>query len=211
MRAAVEVTLQQTRTVGDYRDVLASLGEQCEQLTVLVNGLLLLARADAGELVVGRGTVDLSALAEEAAEMYEPLAEVRGIAFRWECLSKVLVPGDSQRLRQLVTNLIDNAMKFTPAGGSVFLRVQQTDHAAELTVTDTGVGIANGHLPHIFERFYQADDARSSAGSGLGLSICRWIVDVHGGDIAVESVSGTGSTFTVKLPIVVGIDSGPES
>jgi heavy metal sensor kinase len=210
MRAAVEVTLQQPRTVGDYRDVLASLGEQCEQLTSLVNGLLLLARADAGEVVVGRGTVDLSALAEEAAEMYEPLAEERGIAFRWECPPEVLVPGDSQRLRQLVTNLIDNAMKFTPAGGAVLLRVQQTDHVAKLTVTDTGVGIASGHMPYIFERFYQADSARSSAGSGLGLSICRWIVEVHGGHIAAESVDGTGTTFTVKLPSIAGIDSSPE-
>lgn len=209
MRAAVEVALQQPRTAADYRDVLMSLGEQCERLTALVNGLLLLARADAGEVVVRREPIDLSALAEDAAEMYEPLAEERGIAFRWECPPRIVVPGDAHRLRQLVTNLIDNAMKFTPSGGSVLLQVQTVGHEARLLVTDTGVGIACGHLPHIFERFYQADPARSSTGSGLGLSICRWIVEAHGGDIAAESVNGTGSRFTAKLPLAAHIGSGP--
>jgi heavy metal sensor kinase len=204
MRAAVEVALQRPRCIEEYRDVLASLGEQCERLTSLVNGLLLLARADAGEVLVRREAVDLSALAEEAAEMYEPLGEERGTAFRWECPPGVLVLGDAQRLRQLVTNLVDNAMKFTPAGGSVTLQVQQVGREAVLTVADTGVGIASEHLPHIFERFYQADPARSSSGSGLGLGICRWIVEAHGGAITAASNDGVGTTFTVRIPLADG-------
>ena len=200
MRAAVEVALNQPRTVSEYRDVLASLGEQCERLTALVNGLLLLARADAGELEVTRTPLNLSALAEEVAEMYEPLAEERGIAFRWECSGSVSVVGDAQRLRQLVTNLLDNAIKFTPSGGTVLLRVEALESQARLTITDTGDGIAAEHLPHIFNRFYQADPARSSTGTGLGLSICRWIVDAHGGAFDVKSDKGQGTTFLVILP-----------
>jgi signal transduction histidine kinase len=200
MRSAVEVALQRQRTVAEYREVLSSLGEQCERLTALVNGLLLLARADAGEVDVNRQPMDLSALAEYVAEMYEPLAEERGVDFRWECPVGVSVLGDAQRLRQLVTNLVDNAIKFTRPGGSVMLRVGAFESQARLTVTDTGIGINADHLPRIFNRFYQADAARSSAGTGLGLSICRWIVEAHGGALEVRSDEGRGTTFTVVLP-----------
>ena len=213
MRAAVEVALGQPREPKEYRDVLASLGEQCERLTALVNGLLLLARADAGEVTVRREPVDLSALATDVAEMYEPLAEERGVRFRCECGSPLPVVGDPARLRQLVTNLVDNAIKFTEPGGSVTLRVEAAGEEARLAVEDTGVGIAPEHLPHVFERFYQADPARSVGGSGLGLSICRWIVEAHGGSIV--ATSGEGSAFVVVLPraetngaLVVGSTTG---
>jgi len=200
MRAAVEVVLNQPREPGVYREVLSSLGEQCERLTALVNGLLLLARADAGEMIVRLTPHDLSALATDVAEMYEPLAEELGIQFHFECDSPVSVVGDPARLRQLVTNLVDNAIKFTEPGGSVTLRVEEAGGDARLVVEDTGVGIAPGHLPHVFERFYQADSARSLGGSGLGLSICRWIVEAHGGSIEATSESGSGSTFVAVLP-----------
>lgn len=200
MRAAVEVALGQPREPGEYREVLASLGEQCERLTALVNGLLLLARADAGEMTVRREPHDLSALATDVAELYEPLAEERGVRFRSECGSPVSVLGDPARLRQLVTNLVDNAIKFTEPPGSVTLRVEEAGGHARLVVEDTGVGIPPCHLPHVFERFYQADPARSLGGSGLGLSICRWIVEAHGGSIEARSGDGSGSTFVVVLP-----------
>ena len=209
MRAAVEVSLQQPRSAGEYRDTLATLGEQCEQLTGHVNGLLLLARADAGEVAIRRDPVDLSALAGEAAEMYEPLAEERGIALDWSCPPGVTVAGDAQRLRQLVTNLVDNAIKFTPAGGSVHLAVAAAGAEATLSIRDTGIGIAAEHLPHVFERFYQADTARSSAGSGLGLSICRWIVAAHGGTIRAESTEGAGTRFAVRLPVAAPTNPPP--
>ncbi len=200
MRAAVEVALNQPREPREYREVLASLGEQCERLTALVNGLLLLARVDAGEMSVRREPHDLSALATDVAEMYEPLAEERGVQFRSECGSPVSVVGDSARLRQLVTNLVDNAIKFTEPGGSVTLRVEETRGHARLIVEDTGVGIPPDHLPHVFERFYQADPARHLGGSGLGLSICRWIVEAHGGSIEATSGNGSGSSLMVVLP-----------
>jgi heavy metal sensor kinase len=201
MRAAVEVALQKTRTEGEYREVLASLGEQCERLTALVNGLLLLARADAGEVDLEREPVVLSTLVSDVVEMYEPLAEERGIQLTAHPPSPATVLGDSSRLRQLVTNLVDNAIKFTGTGGSVTLRVERDEARARLVVADSGEGIPQDHLPHVFERFYQASPARSSGGSGLGLSICRWIVEAHGGDVSVESHPGNGTTFIVSLPL----------
>lgn len=199
MRAAVEVALQRPRAPEDYRNVLASLGDQCERLTALVNGLLLLARADAGEVAMRREAVDLADLARDVAELFEPLADERGIRLVEEDAGPVIVPGDPSRLRQLITNLVDNAIRFTEPGGLVTVRVEGTGERAGLRVSDTGIGVPEEHLPHIFERFYQADVARTTGG-GLGLSICRWIVKAHGGTI--EAVSGRirGAEFVVTLP-----------
>lgn len=202
MRAAVEIALQKPRESEEYRNILATLGEQCERLTALVNGLLLLARADAGEVVIKQEAVNLAALMCEVAEMFDPLAEERGIRLVTESSKPVTVAGDASRLRQLVTNLLDNAIRFTEPGGSVTLRVDFVSDRAIFRVTDTGVGIRADHLPHIFERFFQADAARSSGGCGLGLSMCRWIVKAHGGTLEVDSGVGKGSEFTVMLPVV---------
>jgi heavy metal sensor kinase len=207
MRAAVEVALQHPRTAAEYREVLGSLGEQCDRLTSLVNGLLTLARADAGEVELRREPLELAALAGEVAEMYQPLAEEHEVALSWDAAPPVPVPvlGDASRLRQLITNLLDNAIKFTDPGGRVSLLVGRDGDRARLVVADTGVGIPPDRLPHIFERFYQVDPARASKGSGLGLSISRWIAEAHGGSIGVASGPGRGSTFTVMLPMDVSL------
>jgi heavy metal sensor kinase len=201
MRAAVEVTLQQPRENHEYRQILGTLGEHCERLTTLVNGLLLLARADAGQVELRRERVDLSGLVGEVAEMFLPLAEERGVGLGWDRTPPTPVVGDPSRLGQLITNLLDNALKFTEPGGAVAVSVQTRGDRVRLTVSDTGIGIPADHLPHIFERFYQANDARTSEGSGLGLSICRWIAEVHGGGIGATSDPGAGSVFTVTLPL----------
>jgi heavy metal sensor kinase len=201
MRAAVEVALQQPRTVAEYRDALGLFGEQCDRLTALVNGLLTLARADMGQIALRHESVDLSLLAGEIAEMYQPLAEERGVALSWSSLSPIPVVGDPSRLRQLVTNLVDNAIKFTGPGGTVTILVDRSEDNARLAVTDTGIGIPADRLPHVFERFYQADLARSSEGAGLGLSICRWIVAAHGGSIRAERNPDRGSAFLIDLPL----------
>jgi heavy metal sensor kinase len=206
MRAAVEVALQQPRTAPEYRDILGSLGEQCERLTTLVNGLLLLARADAGQVELGREPIDLAVLVAEVGEMYQPLAEERDITLTSSGPAALAVAGDPSRLRQLLMNLVDNAIKFTEPGGRVVLHAERAGAAGEsqarLVIADTGVGIAPEHLPHVFERFYQADPARSARGTGLGLSICQWIAEAHGGSIHAESAPGRGTTFTVLLPAV---------
>ena len=200
MRSAIEVALQRPRDADAYRDVLATLGERADRLAALVNGLLLLARADAGQVELRPEPLDLASLAADVAELFRPLAEERGIALACDLPAPVPVVGDRPRLRQLVTNLVDNAIKFTEPGGSVTLRAARHDGRALLEVADTGAGIPADRLPHVFDRFYQADPARSSEGAGLGLSIGRWIAEAHGGAIRAESLPGRGSTFTVLLP-----------
>jgi heavy metal sensor kinase len=204
MRAAVEVALQRPRAAEAYREALASLGEQCDRLTGLVNGLLLLARADAGEVDLRREPVDLAGLAAEVAEMFEPLAEERGVRLALDAPPAPPVVGDAPRLRQLVTNLVDNAIKFTGPGGAVTLRLEGRPGWAELSVSDTGIGVAEHQLPHIFERFYRASPSRSGEGYGLGLSICRWIAEAHGGSIAAAGGPGGGTTVSVRLPAPPG-------
>lgn len=200
IRATIDVALQKGRTAEEYREVLAALGEQCDRLTVLVNGLLLLARADAGQVDLRRERLDLAAAADEVAEMYAPLAEERGLNLRSEANAPVFVHGDAARLRQLANNLVDNAVKFTEAGGSIVIRVDESAGFARLIVRDDGVGIQADQLTHVFERFHQADPARASQGFGLGLSICRAIALAHGGSIEARSSPGRGSVFTVLLP-----------
>jgi heavy metal sensor kinase len=211
MRAAIEVALQRPRESEEYRKTLAALGEQCEHLTSLVNGLLLLARADAGELVIKREPVDLASVAGEVVEMFDPLADEGGVHLAAEAASPVTIAGDPSRIRQLVTNLVDNAIRFTEPGGSVTLNVEGIAHQATLRVTDTGIGIPAEHLPHIFERFHQVDPARASGGWGLGLSICRWIVKAHGGTIEARSVAGEGTAITVALPMVPATFARPDA
>jgi signal transduction histidine kinase len=123
----------------------------------------------------------------------------------------VTVTGDTSRLRQLVTNLLDNAIRFTEPGGSVTLRVNRSADCAMLQVKDTGIGIPAVHLPHLFERFHQVDPARSSGGCGLGLSICRWIVKAHGGSIEARNGEVNGAEFTVVLPLENVTSSRPET
>ncbi len=200
MRAAVDVALRKPRESEDYRNTLASLGEQCDRLTALVSGLLLLARVDAGEVTIGHEPVDLAALVREIAEVFEPLADEGGVRLMVVCPIPVEVLGDPSRLRQLATNLLDNAIRFASPSGSVRLAVDRTDEGAVLEVADDGAGIAPEHLPRVFDRFYQVDPARASGGGGLGLCICQWIVRAHGGVIEAASDPGQGTVFRVLLP-----------
>ncbi len=209
MRAAVDVALRKPRETEEYRDTLASLGEQCERLTALVGGLLLLARADAGEVPIARQPVDLAAITREISEVFEPLAEERGVRLEAACSTVTEIMGDPSRLRQLATNLLDNAIRFAAPSGSVRIRVDHVDDRVILEVADDGAGIAPEHLPRVFDRFYQVDPARSSGGGGLGLSICQWIVRAHGGVISVASGLGQGAVFTASFPVDYRERPGP--
>lgn len=201
MRTAIEVALQQPRPIEQYRRVLESLGSQCERLSDLVNNLLLLARADAGQVELRREPVDLAEIVRETVDLYQPVADDQDVILETFISSPLTLFGDRGRLRQLVTNLLDNALKFTHRGGRVTVRLETACAAARLTVADTGVGIAADDLPRIFDRFFQSDAARHGAGAGLGLSICRWIVTAHAGTIAADSQPDVGTAMTVVLPL----------
>jgi heavy metal sensor kinase len=204
LRGDIEVALRRERTTDEYQRVLKSSLEEIARLTKLTEDLLTLARSDAGESVLEIGKVQLDRLASEARAYITPLADYAGVALIYEPPpSPVVVEGDSKRLKQLLVNLLDNAIKYTSAGGSARLALALEDSCAVIKVTDTGRGIPAAALPHVFERFYRQTDPRDSrvTGFGLGLAISKWIVDAHGGSIEANSKEGQGSSFTVRLPL----------
>jgi heavy metal sensor kinase len=201
LRGEIELALRATRDV-DLQQSLASQIEDIDRLTRLIEHVLTLARAESGQIPLKFAAVNLGDMATSIVEQLETVASARGITMRCETAPAVVAKGDAGWLERLVLNLLDNAMKFTPEGGCVVVRVSRNDGRALLEVSDTGIGMTPGVAAHVFERFYQADPSRSSAsgGAGLGLSLVKWIVDRHHGTVTVVSTPDKGSTFHVTLP-----------
>jgi heavy metal sensor kinase len=206
LQSSLEIALNADRTTEEYKEVLSVLLEECGQMRVLVNQLLLLAEQDAGQLRLHSQALRLDQIITSSLEMFQAVAEAADVELTVRRLEPVMIHGDGNRLWQVVNNLIDNAIKFTPARGrvSIDFYLDEEQHTCVLEVADTGVGMAPQELPHIFERFYQGDKARQretpSRGLGLGLSICQAVTAAHGGTIEVTSTLGHGTTFTVRLP-----------
>ena len=202
IKGQVEVALTRPRQQAAYREVLQAVNEEVDRLIRLVGSLLTLARADAGQIPIASESVNLQDLVDAAVEQVQPAAQERNINLTIVTGPTSTLQGDEDLLLQLLLNLLGNAIKYTPAGGSVTVGWNIDGKQVELWVRDTGVGIAPEHLPRIFDRFYRVDKARSRAegGSGLGLSISRWIAEAHGGSISVESAPDQGSVFIVRLP-----------
>jgi heavy metal sensor kinase len=203
MKGQVEVALSRPREAAAYREVLQAVNEEVDRLIRLVGSLLTLAKADAGQIPIACEAVNLGELITAAVEQVRPVARQRHLELRVEHGPDVTLEADEDLLLQLLLNLLDNAVKYTPAGGQVTVGWNVDGRHIDLRIRDTGIGIASEHLPHVFDRFYRADKARSRAegGAGLGLSICRWIAEAHGGSISVQSAPGKGTTFTVRLPL----------
>ena len=201
LRGEAEVTLLRARSAEDYRQVLVSQLEEFDKLTRMINELLILARAEAGEIRLEKKPTDLAALVRALAEAMELVAASQNLQLQVDAPTPVVVAADVQWLERVVLNLLDNAIKFTPAGGRIVLEVRQENGGGCLTVRDTGVGIPPEALPHIFDRFYRADPSRSRQvdGAGLGLALVQWIVREHRGEVKVESEPGRGTWVVVRL------------
>ena len=205
VRAGVERAITRPGVPPETLAPLEETLQEVNRMTELLDSLLTLARADEGRADLHREPVDLREIIEEAGETGELLAEHAGVGIDIRLPPQPLVvPVDRSRLRQLALNLIENAVKYTPSGGQVSVELAGDNGRAVFTVADTGIGIAPGDLPHVFDRFWRADSARTRtserAGTGLGLAICKWIAEAHGGTIEVQSRPGRGTTFTVGLP-----------
>ncbi|MGH2343877.1 MAG: sensor histidine kinase [Chloroflexota bacterium] len=185
----------------DQEQALEQALVQTTHLTRLVDSLSLLARADSGIFTMERNPVDLAALTREIVDGMIVLAEERDQQLSLTAPDPVSVLGDSSRLRQVLLILLDNALKFTPAGGTIEVVVGQSSGKARLVVSDSGPGIAVDHLPRVFDRFYRADASRTGQGMGLGLAIARTFVEAHGGKISAANAGGGGAIFTVALPV----------
>jgi heavy metal sensor kinase len=208
LRTPVTVILTQTqlalgreRDAAGYKQTVEACQRAAQRMRKLIESLLELARFDAGQEVLKRMHFDLSYTVNDSVEMVQTLAEERGVKIISE-LSPVEITGDSERLAQVVTNLLTNAIQYNKPEGEVRVKLASEGGLAVLTIADTGRGIAAEDLPRVFERFYRADRSRTgTCNTGLGLSICKAIVEAHGGTIEAASVSGAGTTFTVRLPI----------
>ena len=207
LRGEMESVVEQARTLPELRDRAGSVLEEVDRLAKIVDALFAISRLDAGESQQEWERFDLAPLAASTTEQMSLLAEDKEIAVACNAEGKVSVDGDRARIKQVVVNLLDNAIKYTPPGGTINLNVHARGGKAVLEVVDTGMGIPAGALPHIFERFYRVDQARSrdAGGAGLGLAIVKSICAAHGGKVEVESVEGKGSRFRVELPLATAV------
>jgi heavy metal sensor kinase len=205
LHSQVELALKRPRSGDEYREALQTCLQASDRMRSLIDGLLTLARADAGRLAIAADPVDFAGVVDETCASYQSEAERHHISLSATLPSgPVMVRGDATVLARVLANLLSNALRHTPAGGSIEVGLSADDHFAELSVADTGCGIPAADQPRVFERFFRVDRARSRAlgGNGLGLAICKSVVEAHGGTIAFNSRSERGTTFTVRLPVL---------
>jgi len=202
IRGEADVALSRDRAAAEYRESLAIILDESRRLSRLVDDLLNLARADAGRVRLQSEEFYLNDLLAECCRSAQSLAAARGVALECRPAEDAPFRGDEELLRRLVMNLLDNAIRYTPPGGQVSAALEAEDSRFRIRIADTGVGISPDAAPHVFERFYRADTARSrqDGGFGLGLAIVKWIAESHRGDVVLATTPGAGSTFTVNLP-----------
>ena len=207
LRTPVTVMLTQTQTAlnrerspAEYRETLDACQRAAQRMRKLIGALFELARLDAGQEQMKRMKFDLSQSVRSCVELIQPIADEHSIKVHCE-LSPLECVGDPERLAQVITNLLTNAIQYNKPGGEIRIAAQSRDGTAILTVSDTGLGIAAEDLPHVFKRFYRGDKSRTGGNTGLGLAISKAIVEAHGGGIEVSSEEDAGSTFTVRLPV----------
>ena len=203
MKGETELALRRPRSPEEYRMVFESNLEEIDRMTRIVEDLLFLSRADLGEVSMERQPVRLDTLVEDIQRQAAVLGQEQGIEVLIEAIEPATVLGDELRLRELVLNIVENAVRYSRAGGQVKMVLTRAGSVVRLTVSDQGIGISPEAQGRIFDRFYRADEARahSPKGTGLGLAISKWIAESHQGHIEVESEPGKGSRFTVVLPV----------
>jgi heavy metal sensor kinase len=208
IRTTAEVTaLKRDRSASEYLEALDEIQEEAERTSQVVDRLMLLARTDSGKEVLDCVPADACAIVRGAAEQGERLAQNRGVGFSVDVPpGSIPIQADAEALRRALLILMDNAVKYTPHGGSIRVSIASRDGLAQASVSDNGIGIEAQDLPRLFDRFWRADKARSreQGGAGLGLSIAKWIVEMHGGSISVRSELGKGSVFTIQVPLAAG-------
>ena len=203
IKGRIDVSLQRDRDPDAYREVLLEVNEEVDHLIRLAGSLLTLTRADAGQIPLALDTIEIGEIVTGVFEQVQPAATAKGVGLQVEHGPPLTINADEDLILQLMLNLVDNAIKYTPSGGQVRANWALEEDKLLVSVKDNGVGIAPEHTANIFDRFYRVDSARSrtDGGVGLGLAISRWIAEAHGGEVLVESRPGAGSAFTIVLPM----------
>ncbi len=201
IRGMAEIALTTGKSLTEYESMASSAIEECDRLLEIINTMLMISKTEAGVEKPSREKIDLSELVRKACELFGTTAEDRELTLSCRVPERCVIAGDTRMIQRLLSNLLDNAIKYTSSGGRVDVSLSQIEgQGTTLTVKDTGVGIDAAELPHIFERFYRGDRSRSKSGTGLGLSLARAIARAHGGDITVQSSLRDGSAFTATFP-----------
>jgi signal transduction histidine kinase len=201
LRGSAELALAGPADIERYREALADCVEEADRVLVMLTTLMDISEAESGAIELHREMVPLAEIVERAVDLYRDTAEAKGVTLDARADKDVVVSIDRLRFEQVAANLLDNAIKYTPAGGRVDISVTRENGRAVLRVRDTGIGIPPAELPRIWERLFRGDQSRTERGLGLGLSLVKAVVEAHGGTIAVDSTSGAGSTFTVELQL----------
>jgi heavy metal sensor kinase len=201
LRATAELALQSPNDLRSYREALAACIEESGRIQNMLSVLMDISEAETGVMRLNKQPTDLSSVVADMVELYSYAAEEKSISIEQDLAGDIKVSVDLNRLRQVITNLLDNAVKYTPAGGRVAVTTHREGGQALITIQDTGVGIPEAELDHIWDRLFRGDRSRSQPGLGLGLGLVRAVVKAHGGGIEVHSEPGKGSCFTVHLPV----------
>jgi signal transduction histidine kinase len=200
MRGVAEMALLKAHPDDEHAAMAGTIVEECDRLLAMINTTLDISEAEAGLAKLRTEELDLVRLLLDLADLYQPVAEERRIALSIDGPEISVVSGDRAKLQRIFSNLLDNALKYTGGGGTITIALGGDSHTAEITVADSGQGIEEIDLPHIFDRFFRGEKSRTEPGSGLGLSLAQALAILHGGTITVASRVGQGSRFTVRLP-----------
>jgi len=200
IRAFSELAFSKDRTIDEYKMTASKTIEECDRMLQMINATLDVAEAEAGINDTVREKIDISELVKDACELFEPVAEEKEIELICAIGSGCFIHGNVQYLQRMVANLVDNALKYTPAKGTVGIDLVCSEKQIKIAVSDSGIGIPASEQVHIFDRFYRCDNSRSQEGCGMGLSFSQAVARAHGGEISVASKPGAGTSFSVKLP-----------
>jgi signal transduction histidine kinase len=200
LRGTAEMALAAQPDLERYREALADCVEESDRVLVMLNTLMDISEAESGAMPLHREPVPLAEVVERAVDLYRDVADAKGVTLVAKSAAEAVADADRVRIEQVAANLLDNAIKYTPPGGSVTMEAARQDGRPLLRVHDTGAGIPAAELPRIWERLFRGDASRTERGLGLGLSLVKAIVEAHGGTVGVTSEPGRGTTFTVLLP-----------
>jgi signal transduction histidine kinase len=200
LRGTAELALRSDENLATYREALADSVEEADRILIMLNTLMDISEAETGAMKLQLEAVNISELLEDTVELYQHVAEEKGVAIRADAPPDLCLTADHNRMRQVLANLLDNGIKYTPRGGSVILRAFERGGQAVIIVEDTGIGIPPEEASKIWERLYRVDKSRSQRGLGLGLSLVRAVVRAHEGSVEVSSSPGVGSSFTLSFP-----------
>jgi len=200
IRGLAEITLSGEQSLEEYQNMSGAVIEECDSLVGMINTMLEIAETDARIKSLALEPIDITEMIRDVTELYSSVAEDKGVNISLRMTEEsLIIAADRSRLQRALANLLDNALKFTPSGGWVALTTQRTENTVEITIADSGIGIGDEDLPHVYERFYRADRSRSTPGTGLGLSLVRSIIHAHHGTMTITSEENSGTQVSIAL------------